>query len=425
MNTQTTLYEILNISHQANDDEIKTAFRKLAKQYHPDVNENNEYFNTKFNEINNAYRILINKSLRNEYDINLGKNNTNSSIKEDKEREPKEKYEYNYERKKTERNYPQFNLDNSNLDANLLFFAFPKFIGNSIWGESTVNKDDKKFSKKDYIKHLIKTNRISYFLIASYSIYLAVKYPSISSTIKSFIFFILINSIIIYIRYLFNINKMKFIHRNMFVCEQGIAIFLCENNINNLIYNKEISYIDVENIYFSEVPLYAGFIYKKTDYVIIYTNSRNEILYKNSGEYQNSDRNPEFESNEVFWFHKKSIEQYTKFKLPEYLNKINSNEVCIFNNLFYGFSVEQVLINKIGLVYHQGPEEYIINFENILSVEIKRNRIIINTNIKNSNSWLNKNTKHSIDTVYLSNKNILYKLLELNSYIKGKIIYKL
>lgn len=74
----TNLYEILNISTNATDVEIKAAFRHLVRQYHPDVNPNYE---EKFKEIKNAYDILSNTQKKLKYDKLNGfyKDNSTSS----------------------------------------------------------------------------------------------------------------------------------------------------------------------------------------------------------------------------------------------------------------------------------------------------------------------------------------------------------
>ena len=53
-------YEILGIKPDATDTEIKSAFRKLARKWHPDVAGNSQEVVSKFKEINEAYEILSN-----------------------------------------------------------------------------------------------------------------------------------------------------------------------------------------------------------------------------------------------------------------------------------------------------------------------------------------------------------------------------
>ncbi len=60
-------YEILGVSRSASDDEIKAAFRKLARQYHPDVNKEADA-EEKFKEINEAYGVLSDPEKRARYD---------------------------------------------------------------------------------------------------------------------------------------------------------------------------------------------------------------------------------------------------------------------------------------------------------------------------------------------------------------------
>ena len=66
-------YETLGVPRNASEDVIKKAFRKLARQYHPDVAKNKKQAEEKFKEINEAYEVLGDPAKRKKYD-ELGPN---------------------------------------------------------------------------------------------------------------------------------------------------------------------------------------------------------------------------------------------------------------------------------------------------------------------------------------------------------------
>src|SRR5581483_4412193 len=61
-------YKVLGVGKNASEDEIKKAYRKLARQYHPDRNPGDKQAETRFKEVQDAYDVLGDKNKREQFD---------------------------------------------------------------------------------------------------------------------------------------------------------------------------------------------------------------------------------------------------------------------------------------------------------------------------------------------------------------------
>ena len=66
--TKRDYYEVLGVDRNADEGTIKSAYRKLAKKYHPDMNPGDKVAEQKFKEASEAYAVLSDAEKRKKYD---------------------------------------------------------------------------------------------------------------------------------------------------------------------------------------------------------------------------------------------------------------------------------------------------------------------------------------------------------------------
>lgn len=127
-------YKILGVAKEASKDEIKKAFRNLAKKYHPDKNKDDESAIKKFQDVSEAYEVLSDEKSKEEYDKKL--ESMNSKSNNFRPNGPNGFNKNNNNEKKTTVNKDKFENLNSYFEG---FFGFKA-------GSNEVNKD--KLNKK-------------------------------------------------------------------------------------------------------------------------------------------------------------------------------------------------------------------------------------------------------------------------------------
>ncbi len=120
-------YKVLDISETATDTEIKNAYKKLAKKWHPDKNlDNRKRAEQMFNIISEAYQILSNNESRKLYDQNININN--------KIQDPFDLFDNIFQKTRLRR----FSKNN---DEMVLFNPFNRLMSNSFFSDSFFNND--------------------------------------------------------------------------------------------------------------------------------------------------------------------------------------------------------------------------------------------------------------------------------------------
>jgi curved DNA-binding protein CbpA len=154
-------YDILGISRDAGEIEIKAAFRRLAKQYHPDKNPNGK---EQFEKILVAYEVLIDTASRSQYDLKLKYGNAqNYSEKKTQQRTQKEwnfsdeelkrrQYFQEHYKKEYERYSKSVHVPKKNYNEyKYILFAAPIAVGLFMFIINGFEKNNTKEQKKTHV----------------------------------------------------------------------------------------------------------------------------------------------------------------------------------------------------------------------------------------------------------------------------------
>ena len=143
-------YEILEVHPKASTEVIEKAYRVLVKKYHPDLysGEKRIYAEKKIRDINEAYKILSDEFLREQYDIELEKENEFDRSYSNSKKEIKSNRETNKKARKEESNYNKEEVIEKNEVGTLMGLLG---VTRALFKNKPKIKNIKEIKREDYI----------------------------------------------------------------------------------------------------------------------------------------------------------------------------------------------------------------------------------------------------------------------------------
>lgn len=145
---QKDLYSILGIEPDADEAQIKAAYRKQARKWHPDVNDNSSESIIRFKEITEAYEVLTDEHKKNQYDILKGFNFKSYSSSYASRTQAKKAYSGTYSTGAKTESKTETAKDTSHHDKSSFSQVFENILDGLFTGDNTNTKKQKTEKKK-------------------------------------------------------------------------------------------------------------------------------------------------------------------------------------------------------------------------------------------------------------------------------------
>lgn len=157
----TNYYDILGISIDATQSDIKSAYRKLSFKFHPDKNNGEAFFEEIYKKVNLAYEVLSDVRKRAEYDKELIKYNDNGRlIKDYQSKEAQYRQQQQAWHSKNSPNQPQAKNNSNKKSLNIYYILIPAALFFIVLMINTLFKQEKKVSNIDSVVHVTESKKV-------------------------------------------------------------------------------------------------------------------------------------------------------------------------------------------------------------------------------------------------------------------------
>lgn len=438
-------YEILGIDITATQEQIKKAFRVNAVRYHPDKNSGDTEFTQKFIEVKEAFDVLIDTTLKKEYDLEykcaFGKQDTvqNVQVKQQKQESAKKQYKteeefrfnpfkpfyssYDRDQQETAQIPPQQTPWGDKLNENVDFFMFPKSIGKIIGGYSSLYKGVKAISPKQQFISVLKTLLIGIPIAFGISlvIYIIGSQGQNENSLDPFnfslgAFFVSLTVILIF---LFSIKsgENKFEHICYFIGVNGFAYYKCQDTRDNIVSKSEINFNDITDMISRSEVRKLNFEYSNTMFQFLFINTKTgKYVFEGNGVYYDKNGDPNKYGYPDYWVCKEAEKYWTVYLLDNMENVLEENGYLEFNifsfekNLF----IPYIRIGIGFITFLKGEESVKYKFNEIKKMYTKSaNLFIEHQNYEKKIFFFKSGNQDSIPLINLGNRQFFYKALEL------------